>query len=93
LKNPYSLKVGDEMSFLLKYNGKALANQVVHCSSRGNDEIQGTETMLKTDAKGRVSFKIDKPGHWYVATIRMIESDREGYDYESNWATLTFGVK
>jgi hypothetical protein len=94
VKNPYSLKTGDEMSFLLKYKGKALTNQVVHCSSRqGKEDKEGSEMMLRTDSDGKVSFTINRSGHWYVATIVMVDSDQEEYDYESNWATLTFEVR
>ena len=54
---------------------------------------EGEETSLRTNAQGEVSFKIDNTGYWYIATIHMLESDEESFDYESNWATLTFEVK
>ncbi|MBT8180632.1 MAG: DUF4198 domain-containing protein [Eudoraea sp.] len=94
LKNPYSLSVGDEMSFKLLYLGAPLGNQTLHVSSRKNPEEKGKEeTSLRTNKKGEVSFTISNGGHWYIATIHMLESNEENYDYESNWATLTFEVK
>lgn len=94
LKNPYKLSIGDEMSFKLLYLGKPLGNQTVHISSRINkDAKEGKETALRTDENGEVSFTISNEGHWYIATIHMFESIEEEFDYESNWATLTFEVK
>ena len=94
LKNPYTLTVGDLMSFKLLYLGEPLGNQTVHVSSRKNLEEKGKEeTSLRTNEKGEVSFTIGNGGHWYIATIHMLESNEGNFDYESNWATLTFEVK
>lgn len=93
MRNPYRLSIGDEMSFRLLYLGKPLSNQTVHVSSRRNKNIKdGEEISLKTDNKGEVTFKISNEGHWYIATIHMLESSEENFDYESNWATLSFEV-
>ncbi|MEM6771088.1 MAG: hypothetical protein AAF597_10925, partial [Bacteroidota bacterium] len=32
-------------------------------------------------------------GTWYLRTIYLVESDQPEITHESNWATLTFGVK
>ncbi len=94
LKNPYNLSVGDEMSFKLLYLDKPLNDQTVHVSSRKHPNEEGKEeTTLRTNNQGEVSFKISNKGHWYIASIHMLESNEENYDYESNWATLTFAVK
>jgi hypothetical protein len=94
LKNPYELSVGDEASFKLVYGGEPLSDQTVHISSRMSLEEQGKEeTSLKTNEKGEISFTIANVGQWYIATIHMLESKEEEFDYESNWATLTFEVK
>ena len=45
-----------------------------------------------TGKDGEISFKIDKKGKWYIATIHMLESKEGGLDYESFWATLTFEI-
>lgn len=94
LKNPYTLSVGDEMSFRLLYLGKPLGNQTVHVSSRKSLKVkEGQETSLRTNEGGEVSFTISNEGQWYIATIHMLESQEGDFDYESNWATLTFEVK
>jgi len=94
MKNPYDLALGEKISFKLLYEGKPLANQTVHISSRkDSNQKEAGETMLKTDQNGEVSFTINASGQWYIATIHMIESKEDAYDYESQWATLTFEVK
>lgn len=94
LKNPYNLSIGDEMAFQLLFNGKPLGNHTVHVSSRKNLTVKnGEEASLRTNKDGEVSFTLDNAGHWYIATIQMLESTEEDFDYESNWATLTFEVK
>lgn len=94
LKNPYDLAVGDTMSFKLLYLGEPLDNQTVHVSSRSTlEEKEKEETSLRTNENGELSFTVGNSGQWYVATIHMLESNEETFDYESNWATLTFGVR
>ena len=93
VKNPYALKVGDWAAFKLLLNGKPLAEQGVHISSR-NDGVNpfAKEIPARTDAQGQVSFEITETGHWYVATIHMVESPEKDVEYESIWATITFEV-
>lgn len=93
VKNPYTLKLGDRATFKLLFNGKPLAGQGVHISSR-NDGVNpfAKEIPSRTDDQGHVSFEITETGHWYVATIHMVESPEKDVEYESNWATITFQV-
>ncbi|MEL7193626.1 MAG: DUF4198 domain-containing protein [Bacteroidota bacterium] len=94
LTNPYKLAVGDTMSFKLLYLGKPLGKQTVHISSRmSSQSTDPTERALRTDAEGTVRFPIENKGQWYIATIHMLESEEADFDYESQWATLTFEVK
>lgn len=94
LQNPYTLSIGDDVSFKLLYLGKPLVNQTVHVSSRRNKVVkEGQETSLRTNKNGEFSFTISNEGHWYIAAIHMQESTEDNFDYESNWATLTFEVK
>jgi len=94
LKNPYDLKVGDQMAFKLLYLGKPIKNQTAHVSSRKSaSDTDGEEQALITDENGELSFTITNKGQWYVASIYMEDSKEENLDYESNWATLTFEVR
>ena len=94
LSNPYELSVGDRMSIKLLFMSLPLSNQVVHISSRTGKEVKDAEEKeTRTDANGEFSFMIEEKGKWYVASIHIQESEEEGIDYESNWATLTFEVQ
>ncbi len=94
LSNPYELRFGDSMSVKLLFKSVPLANQVIHIGSTTSKELKDVEEReTRTDENGEFSFKIDKKGKYYVASIHMQVSAEEGIDYESNWATLTFEVK
>jgi hypothetical protein len=93
LSNPYSLSVGDVLVVKLIFRGSPLSNQVVHVGHKASSHNQNVvEKEYKTDQKGELSFTLEEKGKWYVASIYIVESDEEGIDYESNWATLTFEV-
>jgi uncharacterized protein DUF4198 len=51
------------------------------------------EKRYTPDAEGIVRLKITHSGRWYVKFERMVPSSAKGIDYESEWATLTFGVR
>ncbi len=93
LQNPYALKAGDEITFQLLAEGKPLPNQTVHCSYRSPTHDNKQENMMRTNAKGEVTFTLNEAGQWYVASIHMVTSNQPGIDYISEWATLTFGVR
>lgn len=93
LQNPYDLSVGDMVEFQLIYKDEPLANTVVHF---GTDPVEGEQAQVNasiTDGEGEFSFEVNRAGHWYVGAIHMIESDEEGLNYESNWATITFEIR
>ncbi|MBC31322.1 MAG: NikM domain containing protein [Muricauda sp.] len=94
IDNPYSKKAGEPIRFQLLLEGKPLAGQTVHYSTSvpGKDAHDSEKSSI-TDNNGIVTIIPSQSGNWYVATIYMEKSDEEGVDYESNWATLTFGLK
>jgi len=98
LKNPYEMKVGEELEFQLLKKGKPLAGQLVYASYGGyheHDDSGGHVEAVKdeTDSQGKFKVKLTSKGHWYVRAINMVKPPAEDVDYESNWATLTFEIK
>ena len=84
--------------FLVLAEGEPVAGQLVYASYEGfhgHDESGShRETaQLRTDEKGVARVELTLPGRWHVRLIRMLPSDEESVDYESNWATLTFEVR
>ena len=98
LQNPYQLGKGAALEVLIWKDDKPVANQLVYASFAGyhkHDEAGGHVEAVKTrtDQNGIAKIKLAQSGYWYIRLIHMVPSDKEGVDYESNWATLTFEIK
>lgn len=88
--NPYTLKGGGELPVRLLYNGKPLAGALVMALQKDRPEPKLT---ARSDAKGRVKLRLDRPGVWLVKVVHMVPAPKEtGADWESFWASLTFEV-
>ncbi len=104
LENPYSKKVGEELKIRLLEHGEPLSHVLVYAGheheigEHGDDHEHGIEghehieDSFRTNSSGEVTVPIDHEGIWYIRTIHMVESEKEGIDYISNWATLTFEI-
>ena len=97
LTNPGVLEAGGVLDFLVLADGEPVAGQLVYASYEGfhghdDSGAHREAAKLETDEKGRASVQITRSGRWYLRLIRMLASDDEGVDYESNWTTLTFEV-
>jgi hypothetical protein len=92
LTNPYETAVGDELAFRALVSGKPVAGQLVIAGGERDGEAM-EEREARTDEDGVVRFTIDRPGLWYAKFIHMVESDEDGVDYESHWATISFEVR
>jgi uncharacterized GH25 family protein len=94
LDNPYSLRAGSTLKIRAMVDGQAVANQLVVSGGRTPAGVRLKETQIRTDASGVARVKISGPGHWYVKFIHMVPyRGTEQIDYESKWATLTFGIR
>jgi uncharacterized GH25 family protein len=88
-KNPYTLAGGGELPVQLLYEGKPLAGALVMALQRGRPD----KLTARTDAKGRVTLKLDRPGFWLIKAVQMIPASSDaGADWESFWASLTFAI-
>lgn len=89
-ENPYMLTDSQILPVRLLYDGKPLQGALVTAFTK---ERPGAKISVRSDAKGRVDLKIDRPGTWLVKSVHMIPAAREsGADWESFWASLTFEV-
>lgn len=89
LENPYTKKVGDNLSFQILFDGKPLADKTVFANNR-NSETQ----RMKTDKNGKFTIKIDQNGLWIVRLVFMqrCKTDCAEADWESFWGAMTFGI-
>ncbi len=98
LTNPYSLKVGDELSMKLLINGIPKAGIMVYASfnDRYGNAKDGTPLdvfKVRTNSNGVVKIIITEAGHWYFRTVYMIKNSEKDADYISNSAAITFEIR
>lgn len=93
LDNPYLSKAGDEVRAKVVFMGNPLADKVVTIRNRKADD-NPVSFLTKTNSEGICSFKITKSGTWAVHLTHMIPCpDKKDCDWESFWASYTFGVR
>ncbi len=92
LQNPYSLGVGSELAVRCLVDGRPVANQAVIAGGESHGGHIETR-MVRTDQYGIARIQLDSPGKWYVKFVNMVKVAEDGVDYESKWATLTFGLR
>jgi len=98
VNNPYSVKVGSELSMQLLIEGRPAANEMVYASYEGQHgyDENGKPTdafRAMTDTNGIVTATITRPGHWYFRTVNMVPTSKKEADYESLSAVVTFEIK
>ena len=89
-KSPYALTPGAELPVRITYEGKPLPNALV--AALPYDEPDGKLTQ-RSDAGGRVVFRLPKAGVWLVKAVHMVRTkDNAEAEWESFWASLTFEI-
>jgi uncharacterized protein DUF4198 len=91
-ENPYSLKVGDDITILCTLEGRPLVHQFVQGGWESRDGHQHLVSG-RTDERGIARFKLAGAGKWYLQMIYMTRLTDPNLDYESKWANVTFEIK
>ncbi|MEW6734383.1 MAG: DUF4198 domain-containing protein [Acidobacteriota bacterium] len=87
-KDPTTLNVGDEFPVRVLKEGVPLAGfalAIVHESSPKGQ-------ISKTDAQGRVTFRLDRKGRWLLRGTELRKVTQTEVEWESNFTTLTVQV-
>lgn len=93
LDNPYELLPGARLRLRCLVDGSPAAGLVVLAGGRQvRSESRIAQQRLTSDAEGIVAVTLTNAGAWYAKFIHMREIDEPDANYESRWATLTFGV-
>lgn len=89
--HPYRIDSESSMKVLVLFKGKPLKGSMVKVWHKNSDEM--VEPLnLKTDATGFVNVNVFPEGKWMLSTVKMEEyKDKSKADYESFWASYTFG--
>jgi uncharacterized GH25 family protein len=94
LDNPYALTRGGTLRVRAVVEGSPVANQVVIAGGRTSGGGRIAQQTLRTDSDGVARVRIGSRGAWYVKFIQMERAAHDTtIDYESKWATLTFGIR
>ncbi len=90
-RNPYALRPGEDLPLRLMYRDRPLAGALVVARNRLNP----TEKLsARTDAAGRVHFRLKPEGMWMIKAVHMIrEPEGAAADWASYWASLTFELR
>ena len=83
--DPTTLRAGDPLVVQLLFNGHPVAEAPVNAVS------DTTVVDTHTDADGRATVRLDRPGAWLIRTVQMQRlppGDRA--EWESYWVTLSF---
>ena len=86
--NPYALRAGGKLPIALLFRGKPIANILVVAMNRDDPADQ---IAVRTDAKGRATIAVKRPGFWLIKAVHMQAAPAgAGVDWESWWASITF---
>ena len=90
-QNPYALKVGDELTLRVYFNGQPLAKALLGCLPQA---APATEVRARSDKEGRVKFKITHTGAVLARVCWMVAAPAaSGADWQSTWSSLSFEVR
>lgn len=93
LQNPYSIHPGKTIQVKLLFMGNALGNKLITARNRTGSEPVITLTA-RTDARGICTFPINRKGDWFIHATHMIPCpDKAEADWESFWASYSFGIE
>jgi uncharacterized GH25 family protein len=94
LDNPYALRPGSTLRVRALVGGGPVARQLVVASGRTPSGARIPQQFVRTDSAGIARVRVSSRGAWYVKFIHMERAAADTtIDYESKWATLTFGVR
>ncbi len=92
--NPERLRPGSRVRVRCLVDGKPWAGKTVFAGGRrGSTDRRLPQQRLVTDADGRAVLDITAAGAWYVKFVAMVQVNEPEANYESKWATLSFGVQ
>lgn len=93
LDDPYKKRIGDWINAQIFFLGKPLENKVITARNRLGNQAASFQ-YSRTNQEGICSFKIERAGDWFIHLTHMIKSrDINDSDWESFWATYSFGIK
>jgi hypothetical protein len=89
LDDPCALLAGARARFELRFRGVPLAGALVRALGPGGE----ASSAARSDRRGRVELRLDRPGVWLVKSVHMSRAaEIPEIDWRSWWASLTLEV-
>ena len=88
-KDPTALHAGDELPVRVLRKGTPYPSFPVGLVREGD----ANGTIQRTDADGRVTFRLDRAGRWLLRGTDLRRSSKPSLEWESDFTTLTVRVK
>jgi uncharacterized GH25 family protein len=89
-RNPYSLRVGDQLRFKILFDGKPVFGVRAKVWNRFDNRT--TIQNIYTEKDGTFETRISSPGPWMVTVMKMNPSEQPGADWRSYQASFIFGI-
>ncbi len=87
-RNPYGLGADEDLPLRLTYEDRPLADALVVAMNRLNPS---EKLATRTDAAGRVRFRLRPNGMWLIKAVHMVPAAAGSQaEWASFWASLTF---
>jgi hypothetical protein len=89
-RSPYAMHEGDEIAFRLLWDKRPIAHTLVVAMSKADP---AAKLSARSDAQGRVRFRLPHGGMWMVKAVHMIAAPAGiNANWMSWWASETFEV-
>jgi uncharacterized GH25 family protein len=90
-RNPYAVRPDQDLPVRLTYENRPLAGALVVAINRLNP---AEKLSARTDADGRVRFKVRRGGMWMIKAVHMVPAAAGTHaEWASFWASLTFDMR
>lgn len=92
-QNPYTLPPGASLTVVVLAEGRPVAAQAVQVWQQPLDGQPTKHFTLHTNQNGRALLQMQRPATVLLAAVRMVPLARHPQaDWQSTWASLTFGA-
>ncbi|MBC6698233.1 DUF4198 domain-containing protein [Hymenobacter puniceus] len=91
-QNPYALKPGASLTVRVLAKGQPQPGRLVQLWQRSPGQPVRI-SKLYSNQNGRVLFRLTGAGHYMISTVHMAPATLPEADWQSTWASLTFGLR
>jgi uncharacterized GH25 family protein len=88
--NPYRLRAGSSLPATVWFQDKPLPGALVILADL--DRPKDRHLSMRTDASGRVSFRLPRAGRWMMNVVWSVPSTAASADFQTSFSSLTFAV-